>query len=197
MTRRTQADRSESTRQAILGAARELFADRGYEATPIDEVARRAGVSKGALYHHYRDKAEVLAAVYEELERGLAAQLAASVAGIADPVEMLRTGCQAFLDACLDPVVRRIALVDAPAGLGWERWREIDARHGFGLLRAGLAAAAAVGAVPDDHLDERAHLLLAALMEAALLLGKADDARATREALRAVVDQHIDGLVRN
>src|SRR5262245_1836453 len=159
---RRQQERTATTRRAILAAARELFARDGYEATTIEAIAGRAGVSKGALYHHYADKAEVLAAVYEDLEQELVASLLTVAATETDPVVALRHGCQRFLDQCLDPVFRRIALVDAPTALGWQRWRAIDARHGLGLLAAGLRAAADQGRIPSDHLDERAHLLLAA-----------------------------------
>jgi AcrR family transcriptional regulator len=193
---RRQQERTVVTRRAIVLAARELFAEAGYEATTIEDIARRAGVSKGALYHHYADKVEVLAAVYEELETELVESLLAVAAAETDPLAALRVGCRAFLDACLDPVFRRIALVDAPGALGWERWRSIDARHGFGLLVAGLRAAADGRRVSPEHLEERAHLLLAALIEAALLIGHSDAVDATREAMGTLIDEHIDALAR-
>jgi AcrR family transcriptional regulator len=193
---RRQHERTEATRGAIVDAARGLFADAGYEATTIEDIARRAGVSKGALYHHYVDKVDVLVAVYEDLEVALVESLLATTAAETDPVAALRAGCGAFLDACLDPVFRRIALVDAPNALGWERWRSIDARHGFGLLLVGLQAAADRGRIGGDHLEERAHLLLAALIEAALVVGRSDHPGATRKAMGALIDEHVDGLVR-
>jgi AcrR family transcriptional regulator len=192
---RRQHERTATTRRAILTTARELFARDGFEATTIGAIAGRAGVSKGALYHHFADKADVLAAVYEDLEQELVESLVAVAVTETDPVLALRRGCQAFLDHCLDPVFRRIALVDAPNGLGWQRWRSIDARHGFGLLLAGLRAAADQGRIRSDHLDERAHLLLAALVEAALLVGSSDDPAATRESMGALIDEHLDGLL--
>ena len=193
---RRQHERTATTRRAIVDAARELFAEVGYEASTIDGIARRAGVTKGALYHHYADKVEVLVAVYEDLEAQLVESLLAAAATETQPVAALRAGCHAFLDACLDPVFRRIALVDAPSALGWQRWRSIDARHGFGLLRAGLQAVADNHRVARDHLEERAHLLLAALIEAALVVAHSRDPGATREAMGALIDEHIDGLVR-
>jgi len=193
---RRQQERTAATRRAIVVAARGLFADGGYEATTIDDIARRAGVSKGALYHHYADKVEVLVAVYEDLEAELVESLLAAAAAETDPLAALRAGCHAFLDACLDPVFRRVALVDAPSALGWERWRSIDARHGFGLLLAGLQAAADKRRVSPEHLEERAHLLLAALIESALLMGRSDDPTATRTAMGILIDEHIDALVR-
>jgi AcrR family transcriptional regulator len=191
---RTQAQRSAATRAAIVTAATRLFAARGFDATGIEDIASEAGVSKGALYHHYADKVEVLAAVYEHVEEGLTKRLLAAAGSKPDPLDALRVGCQTFLDACLDPVIRRIALVEAPVGLGWQRWRAIDARYGFGLLLGGLRAAAESGQVSDEDLDERAQLLLAALIEASLLIGASSKPRAARRTVGRVVDQFIDAL---
>ena len=191
-----QHERTAATRGAIVGAARKLFAEGGYEATTIEDIARRAGVSKGALYHHYADKAEVLVAVYEDLEVEVVELLLNTAGAESEPVAALRAGCHAFLDACLNPVFRRIALIDAPSALGWERWRSIDARHGFGILRAGLQAAADHRRIGPDHLAERAHLMLAILIEAALVVGRSDDQRATRKAMGTLIDEHIAALVR-
>lgn len=192
---RRQAERSDTTRKAIIDAATALFAEHGYERSGIEQIAERAGVSKGALYHHYRDKAEVLAAVYEQLEHELVERLLTAAPPGSDAIEALKAGSRAFLDACVDPAYRQIALVDAPAGLGWERWRQIDAdAGGFGLLRVGLQVAADSGELPAEHLDERAHLLLALLMEAALLVGRADDPQAMRAVMGSLVDEQLDHM---
>jgi AcrR family transcriptional regulator len=192
--RRRQAERSESTRRRLLDAARALFAERGYDATPIEEILARTGLSKGALYHHFADKRDLLDAVYEQLEQELTEMLTGVGRDLRDPLARIDRGCQAFLDACLDPVVRRIALVEAPAVLGWQRWREIDAKHGFGLLLAGLRSAARAGRIPSDCLEERGHLLLASLMEAALLVGASTDPPATRAVVGRLVSAQIWGL---
>jgi AcrR family transcriptional regulator len=192
---RTQAERSATTREAIVTAATRLFAERGYEATGIDEVARAAGVSKGALYHHYADKADVLAAVYEDVETKLVERLVAVASRETDPLEAVRAGAHAFLDACVDPVTRQIVLVDAPVGLGWERWRSIGSRYGFGLLLAGLQAAADAGQIAGDHLEERSRLLLAALIEASLLMSASDTPRKTRAGIGIALDDLIDGVL--
>ena len=190
----TQTERSTATRRRILDAARELFADRGWAATSVDEVVRGAGVTKGALYHHFRDKTDLLRAVYEEQEQASIERLLGSSTAPADPLDQLRAGCRAFLTACLDPTFRRIALVEAPAGLGWEEWREIDARYGFGLLRAGVDAAMDAGRLRRMAVDQVAHLLLAALSEAALLLGRADDPDAAFDEIASTFDTLIVGL---
>jgi len=192
--RRRQAERADATRRRLLGTARALFAERGYDATPIEEILARTGLSKGAFYHHFADKRELLDAVYEELEQELTAMLAGVGRDLPDPIARIDRGCQAFLDACMDPAVRRIALVDAPAVLGWQRWREIDVHHGFGLLLAGLRSAARAGRIPTDHLVERGHLLLAALMEGALLVAASAEPAATRESVGHIVSEQIWGL---
>jgi AcrR family transcriptional regulator len=191
---RTQAERSAATKNVIIAAATRLIAERGFDSTGIEDIVREAGVSKGAMYHHYTDKVEVLAAVYEQIEQHLSARLLAVASKQADPLSALRAGAHEFLDACLDPVVRRIALVEAPAALGWERWRAIDARYGFGLLLTGLRAAADERQVRAENLEERAHLLLASLMEASLMVGASEDPSTARAALGHVVDVLLDAL---
>jgi len=190
----SQAERTDATRRRILDAARDLFAGRGWAATTVDEIVRAAGVTKGALYHHFRDKTDVLRAVYEEQEARSIELLLSIPIETDDPLDLLRLGCRAFLTECLDPTFRRIALVEAPAALGWEEWRAIDARYGFGLLRAGVANAMEAGRIRRLPLDRVAHLLLAALLEAALLLGGEDDPAAVFDEVADTLDALLDGL---
>ena len=190
----SQVERSTATRRRILDAARELFAERGWAATSIDEVVNAAGVTKGALYHHFRDKTDVLRAVYEEQEQRSIEGLLALGGEYADPLDALRAGCRAFLTACLDPTFRKIALVEAPAGLGWEEWREIDARYGFGLLLVGVEAAMDGGRLRRMPVQNVAHLLLAALSEAALLIGRSEHPDADFDEIAGAFDALLDGL---
>jgi AcrR family transcriptional regulator len=158
-------------------------------------VAAAAGVTRGALYHHFGTKEGLFRAVVEELEAGLAEQVAVAAAAGADPVDELRRGCLAFLDACMEPAVRRIVLLEAPVVLGWDAWREIDARYGLALVRAGLAGALdQVGLRPAD-VDPLAHLLLGALNEAALLVATADDPVRARREVGATVALVLDRLL--
>ena len=192
---RRQAERSDTTRRAIVDAARTLFAELGFERTSIDQVAEAAGVSKGALYHHYRDKTEVLAAVYEDMARDMARRLVAAVEPVESPLEQVEAGSLFFLDTCTAPAYARIALVDAPAALGWERWRQIDCdAGGFGLLQAGLRAAADAGEARADHLDQRAHLLVATLVESAQLIARSDSPAATRTAVAELIHEQVEAL---
>ncbi|MCD0453346.1 TetR/AcrR family transcriptional regulator [Actinocorallia sp. API 0066] len=194
--RRQQSERSDTTKQAIVAAARDLFTAQGYDRTSIDQIAEKAGVSKGALYHHYRDKTEVLAAVYTDMCHDMGERLLGDVRPGADPVEALKAGSRFFLNACAEPSYRQIALIDAPAVLGWARWRSIDADGGgFGLLRQGLTAAADAGLISPDHLEERAHLLIAALIEATLLIARSDTPHTTQAVLAQLLDQQFEDLL--
>jgi len=178
--RRTQAERAEATRAALIAAARRLFAERGYAGVGTEEIVRAAGVTRGALYHHFDGKRELLAAVYEQIESEIAAQLAGAVAPGAGALETLAAGSQMFLDRCLEPEVQRIALLDAPAVLGWERWREIGARYGLGLIGGLLTAGIEAGEIRRQPVEPLSHALLGALDEVAMLVARAEDPAAAR-----------------
>lgn len=192
--RRTQAERSEATRSALIDAARTLFGARGYAATGREEIVERAGVTRGALQHHFLGKERLFFAVVEAVERDVTEQVAGAAAGAADPLDAIRRGCRSFLDAASDPAVQRILVVDAPAVLGREEWRELQARYGLGLTTAALAAAMDAGAISRQPVEPLAHLLLAALHEAALLVAESSDVTAMRAEVGTVVDSFIDRL---
>jgi AcrR family transcriptional regulator len=186
--RRTQAERSETTRRALLDAARELFAERGFASTGRDDIARRAGVTRGALYHHFGSKEQLFRAVVEELEGSIVERVVTSSLRATDALEQLRIGCLAFLDACMDPAVRRIVLLEAPAVLGWDQWREIDARHGLAVLRVGLQEAVDAGRITATAVDPLAHMLLGALNEAALIVATAPRPKRARAEVGETVE---------
>ena len=180
MSSRTQAERSEGTRGALISAGRELFAERGYAAVGTEEIVRRAGVTRGALYHHFDGKRELLEAVYEQLESEMAARLAEVETPGAGALETLRAGAEMFLDHSLEPEVQRIVLLDAPAVLGWERWREIGARYGLGLIEGVLAIGMERGEIRRQPVEPLAHALLGALDEVAMFVARAADPAAAR-----------------
>jgi AcrR family transcriptional regulator len=193
--RSLKADQSEATRAALVEAARELFAERGYAAVSTEEIVRSAGVTRGALYHHFAGKRELFEAVYEDVERRLVEHIAASaMSSTTDPLAAMHAGAQAFLDASEDPAVQRIALIDAPSVLGWERWREIGLRYGFGLVQATVQAAMDAGLIDRQPVTPLAHLLLGAIDEGAMLIARADDGGATREQVGASVARILDTL---
>jgi len=188
------AEQTEATRRALLDSARELFAQRGYADVGTEEIVRRARVTRGALYHHFRGKADLFRAVFEKLNCDLAERVAQGALAEQDPWEQMRTGARAFLDACLDPAVQRIALLDAPAVLGWETSRQLDKQAGLGIAEQVIGAAMEAGAIERGPLQPLAHLLLAALHEGAMLIAGAQDVGAAREEVGASIDLLLAGL---
>jgi len=188
------AERSEETRQALITEARALFAQRGFAGVGTEEIVRAARMTRGALYHHFESKEDLFRAVYEEVERELVERIAATALSAADPLEALRAGARAFLDACEDPAVQRIALIDAPSVLGWEQWREIGLRYGFGLVQGTLEAAMDAGLIERQPVRPLAHLLLGSIDEAGMLVARADDRGETKRAVAAAIDRYLDAL---
>jgi AcrR family transcriptional regulator len=196
--RRTQAERSAATRGALLQAARELFAKDGYAATGRESIVERAGVTRGALYHHFADKEGLFRAVFEELE----AEVMATVAEAAmadpeltdDPLGQLRVGSLAYLDHALDPAVQRICLLDAPAVLSPAARQEVLDACAVGLMREVLEAAVHSGALAPQPLEPLTHILLAALHEAALYVARADDHAAARAQVGFTIEHLLAGL---
>jgi len=192
--RRSQAERSQATREALIAAARPLFAKRGYADVGAEEIVRDAGLTRGALYHHFGGKKELLAAVYEQIEEELVQRIASEALGATDPIEALQAGMEMFLDACLEPDVQRIVLLDSPAVLGWERWRDIAARYGLGLVEGTLGAAMESGAIAEQPVRPLAHVLMGAMDEAAMLVARSDDPAATRTEVAATLRSLLAGL---
>ena len=193
---RSQADRSAATRDALVAAARPLFTEHGFGGVGTETIVRAAGVTRGALYHQFADKTELFAAVFEEVEQGITAHIGAVIAesGESDPLAALSLGASAWLDACADPEVQRIVLIEAPAVLGWQRWREIGMRYGIGLVEAVLHNAIETGRVPAQPVGALAHVLIGAMDEAALYVAQADDPATARAEAGAVVDTLLAGL---
>ncbi|HTR73653.1 MAG TPA: TetR/AcrR family transcriptional regulator [Solirubrobacterales bacterium] len=176
--RRSRSQRAEQTREALVSAARELFAARGYDDVGAEEIVRAAGLTRGALYHHFpAGKPALLEAVYEQVEAESTERVARVVldSEMDSPLAAMKAGVAAFLDECAEPGFQRIALHDAPAVLGWDRWREISATNGLGLIEASLIAAIEAGEIRPLPVKPTAHLLLGALDEAAMLLVRSSD----------------------
>ena len=186
----TQAERTDATRGKLLAVARKLFATKGYAATSLDTLVRRAGVTKGAFYHHFPDKQAIFRAVFEAVEDDLVAAALAGSKG-ADALTRFRTGCHAFLAASVDPAVQRIVMMDGPAVLGWATWREIDWRHFLALVDEGLAQAMLEHGAKRRPTKALAHLVFGALCESAMVVARSPK---PREALRQV-QQELDVLL--
>jgi AcrR family transcriptional regulator len=191
-----QTKRSEATRARLIGAARALFAKRGYADVGTEEIVRRAKVTRGALYHHFADKKDLFRAVHEQIEEELTSTVAAQLAeaGEQDPLEILLDGTRTFLDHCVDPEVARISLMEAPGVLGWPEWRRIEERYGIGLVSAALQGAMDAGALRRQPVPPLAHVLLAGLVEAGLMIANSDDPVTAREEAEGALITLLEGL---
>lgn len=194
--RRTQAERREATRAALIQAGRRLFPAHGYEAVGTEQIVAEAGVTRGALYHHFEGKRGLFRVVFEEVERELVERFPLEELSGDDPVGALRAGISTFLELSLDLELQQITLIDGPAVLGWEEWHQIEVRYGLGLIQAGATAAIAAGQLQDLPVEELSNALLGALIEAALYVARAEDPPAAKERMVAVLESILDGLRR-
>ena len=189
----TQAERTDATRGKLLAVARKLFATKGYAATSVDTLVRRAGVTKGAFYHHFPDKQAIFRAVFEAVEDDLVAAALAGSKG-ADALTRFRTGCHAFLAASVDPAVQRIVMMDGPAVLGWATWREIDWRHFLALVDEGLAQAMLEHGAKRRPTKALAHLVFGALCESAMVVARSPKPKEALRQVREELDVLLGGL---
>lgn len=187
-------ERGRATRESLIDAARELFGSHGYDGTSIEAILGRAGVARGALYHHFATKADLFDAVLDRETAAIADASAQAARSIGDPLESLRAGCDAFLRGALDPAVQRIALIDPPAVVGWVRWRELDKQHTLGGLRASVRRFADAGRVDEAQVDMLAHMILAAVGEVAMFVATATDPDAALRVGQASVDTLLTRL---
>ena len=179
--------RGDATKAALLGAARELFVSKGYFATGTEEIVAKAGVgTRGALYHHFADKEALFRAVFAQVQSDLAA--ATVVNERDDALDLLTAALQQFLDASADNAdVQQILLIDGPAVLGWDQWRSLEAEYGLGVITAMLDAAVAQKVIHRQPTVPLAHMLLAAVDEAALYIANAlDRPQAHRQARQSL-----------
>lgn len=188
-------EHAEITRRELIVAARALFSRRGYAKTGVDEIAARARVTRGALYHHFRGKKELFRAVFEEVQGDLRDTVARGAAAQTDAWERMRTSLRIFLDACTKPGIQRILLEDGPAVLGWAEWREIDARYFMGGMIAALEELIDAGRMRPLDASVLGHVILAAVTEAAMMLADADDVDATRREAERTIDALFEGLL--
>ena len=186
--------RGGATRAELVRVARELFAERGYAGVGTEEIVRRARVTRGALYHHFADKQALFRAVFEDLERELVEELGGRILAIEDPWELLAAGIREFLALSTEQAVARISLIDAPAVLGWEEWREIDARYALAQTEAGLRALVEAGLLEDRPVEPLARLLHGASVEAALYVASSEDPGKAKEEVRDAMGRLLGAL---
>ncbi len=192
---RTKAAQSEATTGALVSAARDLFAERGYAGVGTEEIVRKAGVTRGALSHHFRGgKEELFRAVVVQVSAETVQRVAQAAANTDDPWEELVLGSEAFLDACATPAVQRIVLLDAPSVLGWDVRRAIDADYGLRLLEGAIQNAMDAGRLLPGSASAVAHVLAGALDEAAMVVARAQDASTARAEMSVTIRRLLEGL---
>ena len=182
-----------ATRTALLDAARTLFGEQGYAATSVDEIVAAAGVTKGALYHHFGDKADLFRAVYEQVKSEVTEQVV-EVYNWPDPWDSITVGARKWIDAHLDPAVQRIVLQDARAVLSWETLRDLENRFGAVALRGAMRKSRTAGGFTDAPLRPLALMLIGALGEACLYVADAEDPDAARTEVEQILNQMLEAF---
>jgi AcrR family transcriptional regulator len=189
------AARGRATRDQLIEVATGLFAAHGYEDTSIEAVLVAAGVSRGALYHHFTGKDALFEAVVENIEDGITASLTTEIAAAPDAVAMVYTGSLAWIDLAADPVIQQVILTDAPAVLGWERWRALNEKYALGATRAVLQQVADEGHLTPDLVTPFAHMILAAIDEVAVVVARSADREAAVAEGKAAVREFLRRLL--
>ena len=194
---RTQAERSAATQRALIDAGRRLWGERGYADVGTPEIAEAAGVTRGAMYHQYADKAALFRAVIEAMDLELIERLQAEVAAAEPktPADTMHAMADAWLGIACEPEVRQLMLLDAPSVIGWADYREMSQRNGVAATEELLNAAIAAGQLRPQPLRPLALVLLGALDEAAMYLAGADDPEQAQEDVRAVIRDLIGGIL--
>jgi AcrR family transcriptional regulator len=187
-------ERGRVTRAHLIDVATRLFAAHGYDGTSIEAVLADSGVSRGSLYHHFSGKEALFGAVLEGVGARVGEQVRDAMQDAPDPVAALRAGCLALIRLAGDPVVQQTMLIDAPAVLGWQRWRELD-EQSLREIRAALTYAADAGSIERRHVDAFAHIVLAAVNEVTLMIAGADDPAAALSAGEGAVAEFLDRLL--
>ncbi len=188
---------SEGAKEALVEAAHALFMERDYDLVSIDEILRRSGVSRGALYHHFPSKLDLFRSVYEASERRVIARIVAEIPAGSSPAEALVAGARAYLRHCeIDEEMRRIGLAQSRAVLGWEGWRAAATELGIGVVLGLVTAAIEAGELPPHEPETTALILLGALIEAAMPIVVAEDRAAARERSEAVIVDLFLGIRR-
>ncbi|MCX4093372.1 TetR/AcrR family transcriptional regulator [Nocardia sp. alder85J] len=199
MPRRSQEDRSRTTRAALEDAGRRLFAERGYAGVSAEEIVTAAGVTRGALHHHYGDKRGLFVEVLEKLEEENTVAIGTAIAALPDPADLvaaMAAGLRTFLDLSGQPETVRIAMQDGPTVLGWQHWREMEARHGLGMITDALQRAVDAGLAVPVPVRVLAQLILSAVTEAGLIVAHAEDPDAARLEAEQCLLLLISGVLR-
>lgn len=187
-------DYSSSTRRALLDCATELFAERGYAGTSLDEVVANARVTKGALYHHYSGKRALFEAVFERTQERVVKQISAETKKVKDPWERAVVGVRAFMSVCQEPEFRRIVMQEGPVALGFDRFREAEERNTYGLVRGIVAKVLKPYDVPESIVETFTRVFYGAMSAAGMAVSQADDPEAVSREVETVIGIVLAGL---
>ena len=188
------AEQSEATRAALIAAGRELFSTRGYADTATEEIVQKAGVTRGALYHHFKDKTDLFREVVEQIEVEVTAKTGEAALNAGGVWEGIVAAVDRFLDECLDPGIRRVVLIDAPSVLGLTAWRAIERKYGLALIQMALETAMSDGLIARSPVEPLSHIVAGAVNEAALTIGAADDPQQARKDVGEALIRFLEGL---
>src|SRR5262245_27857431 len=196
MQRRSQAERTQATRALLIRTGRELFAEHGFAGVSAEQLVAAAGVTRGALHHHFGDKHGLFLAVIEEVERENTEEILAAIQTAPDQWSGIVLGIRRFLDICERPYVVRLAMTDALSVLGWPRWRALEEQYGLGMVTAALQGALDSGLLKPTPVQVLAKLVLSAITEAGLVIAHADDRAAARAEAEEALLTLMAGLMR-
>jgi AcrR family transcriptional regulator len=178
-----------------VDAAVELISVHGYAGTSLDAVAKRARVTKGALYHHFSGKQALFEAAFDQVESSVRERLAAIVdAGNPDPWRRAIDGLREFVTICLEPAYQRIVLQEAPAVMGWGRWREAEDQFSYSVVRTAVASLLDAGLIAVGPIEVTARLLFGAVSSGAMLIADATDQRTASKQVSEVVEQILASM---
>jgi AcrR family transcriptional regulator len=192
--KRLRARQAEETRHLLISVARELFTERGYAAPSIDEIIQRAGVAKGALYHHFSGKDVLFRAVYETVQADAVSRVMAAALAVSEPWAALRAGLSAFLDACLEPTFRRVVVLDSVSVLQQEVWEGGIEHVELPMLRTVLTPLIGTNVLPGVAVEPLVHVALGGLYGAALFIARSPEPTLARGEVEVVLDTLISGL---
>ncbi|MEF3303424.1 TetR/AcrR family transcriptional regulator [Paenibacillus sp. GYB003] len=192
--KRTKAEQKQATMQKLLEVAREHFSEHGYAEAPMEDMVKTAGLTRGALYHHFGSKEGLFLAVLESVQQEIAERVEAEAASSGDPWEQLLLGCRAFMTAAVEPRNRRILLLDGPSVLGWDAWRRTDEQNAMRLLREQLELMRRQGCLKPVSVEALTHLLSGAMNEAVLWIAESPDRRQALEESVAAIALLCEGF---
>ncbi|MDX2138026.1 MAG: TetR/AcrR family transcriptional regulator [Chloroflexota bacterium] len=187
--------RSAQTQARLLEVARALFVARGYQQVSAEEIVQQAGLTRGALYHHFDGKDGLFKALYDQLQCEVTTRINAAYDAAPDPLSAFRVSCHVWLEACTDREVQQVVLIDAPNVLSWEAWRAADAEYSLGDIRECLHGLSEQGMIAHDGLDALTHLLVGGMNEMALYIARAPDAHTALADAKRWLDVVLDGIM--